>query len=162
MLLTAVYLSILSNQFIELLRSYCRWTPLHWGITFRACPCRRLAFSSRYYSLHFVVANYSAPLFCYRPEKNTRCCLSRTPTTLLLLIFHCAQDLDIVGTLGSGSFGYVQLVRHKRTGETYALKVLMIHLFSDWKIDVLPSLGFCSFTCSTLETLMKYATCTGH
>jgi CRP-like cAMP-binding protein len=38
-------------------------------------------------------------------------------------------DLEIIGTLGKGSFGHVQLLKHKETGETYALK-------SVWKAQV--------------------------
>eukprot|EP00475_Leptophrys_vorax_P012119 TRINITY_DN1854_c0_g1_i7.p1 TRINITY_DN1854_c0_g1~~TRINITY_DN1854_c0_g1_i7.p1 ORF type:complete len:749 (+),score=208.08 TRINITY_DN1854_c0_g1_i7:309-2555(+) len=32
------------------------------------------------------------------------------------------DEIQIVGTLGRGSFGLVQLVKHKKTGKTYALK----------------------------------------
>lgn len=34
------------------------------------------------------------------------------------------EDLEIIGTLGRGSFGVVQLVRDKKSGNTYALKRL--------------------------------------
>lgn len=34
------------------------------------------------------------------------------------------EDLEIMRTLGSGTFGRVKLVRHKRTGTPYAMKVL--------------------------------------
>jgi len=33
-------------------------------------------------------------------------------------------DLEVLGTLGRGSFGFVQLVKHVKTGTTYALKRL--------------------------------------
>jgi protein kinase A len=33
-------------------------------------------------------------------------------------------DLDIVATLGAGTFGLVKLVQHKTTKDTYALKIL--------------------------------------
>jgi serine/threonine protein kinase len=32
------------------------------------------------------------------------------------------DELEIVGTLGRGSFGLVQLVKHKKNGKTFALK----------------------------------------
>jgi protein kinase A len=32
------------------------------------------------------------------------------------------KDLKVIGTLGKGSFGHVQLVKHKKSGMTYALK----------------------------------------
>ena len=34
------------------------------------------------------------------------------------------ENLLVIGTLGKGSFGHVQLVKDKLTGKTYALKVL--------------------------------------
>lgn len=34
------------------------------------------------------------------------------------------KDLNILGTLGTGSFGYVRLMQHKTTKKTYALKVV--------------------------------------
>lgn len=34
------------------------------------------------------------------------------------------SDLQVLGTLGQGSFGFVQLVKHKPTGETFALKAI--------------------------------------
>jgi len=34
------------------------------------------------------------------------------------------EDLTSLGTLGTGSFGYVRLMQEKKTGETYALKVV--------------------------------------
>eukprot|EP01006_Ploeotia_vitrea_P037740 TRINITY_DN66166_c3_g2_i1.p1 TRINITY_DN66166_c3_g2~~TRINITY_DN66166_c3_g2_i1.p1 ORF type:complete len:811 (+),score=504.52 TRINITY_DN66166_c3_g2_i1:84-2435(+) len=37
------------------------------------------------------------------------------------------EDLKVVGTLGKGSFGHVQLVKHKKTGKTYALKAVSKH-----------------------------------
>lgn len=35
------------------------------------------------------------------------------------------EKLEVIGTLGKGSFGHVQLVKHKDTGTTYALKGVM-------------------------------------
>jgi hypothetical protein len=37
------------------------------------------------------------------------------------------RDLQVLGTLGQGSFATVQLVREKQSGETYALKCLQRH-----------------------------------
>ena len=34
------------------------------------------------------------------------------------------DDLKAVATLGKGSFGHVQLVQHRKTGSTYALKAV--------------------------------------
>jgi len=34
------------------------------------------------------------------------------------------EDLRVVGTLGKGAFGHVQLVQDKNTGKTYALKAV--------------------------------------
>jgi len=34
------------------------------------------------------------------------------------------EDLKVIGTLGKGSFGFVQLVKDPKTGKTYALKAL--------------------------------------
>ena len=41
-----------------------------------------------------------------------------------VLIDIAFTDLSVVGTLGKGSFGHVQLVKHKDTGVTYALKAV--------------------------------------
>merc|ERR1719498_1384307 len=34
------------------------------------------------------------------------------------------EDMQVIGTLGKGSFGHVQLVKHKTSGQTYALKAI--------------------------------------
>ncbi|MES1909201.1 MAG: hypothetical protein MHM6MM_001983 [Cercozoa sp. M6MM] len=34
------------------------------------------------------------------------------------------EDLEVIGTLGKGSFGHVQLVRDRRSGQTFALKAV--------------------------------------
>eukprot|EP00461_Guttulinopsis_vulgaris_P000524 UN00524 len=34
------------------------------------------------------------------------------------------EDLEVIGFLGKGGYGYVELVKHKRTTQTYALKTL--------------------------------------
>lgn len=34
------------------------------------------------------------------------------------------EDLKVIGTLGKGSFGHVQLVQDKKTGNAYALKAV--------------------------------------
>jgi serine/threonine protein kinase len=34
------------------------------------------------------------------------------------------SDLEVIGFLGKGGYGYVELVKHKKTGATYALKTL--------------------------------------
>jgi serine/threonine protein kinase len=53
--------------------------------------------------------------------------------------------LDVLGTLGKGSFGFVQLVRHRKTKKTYALKsVVSIHFF-------FRSLAFVAFICVRLH-----------
>lgn len=37
------------------------------------------------------------------------------------------DDLNVVGTLGIGGFGRVELVQYPRTSETFALKILKKH-----------------------------------
>jgi CRP-like cAMP-binding protein len=44
----------------------------------------------------------------------------KEPTTLNVAL----QDLSVVGTLGTGSFGHVQLVEHKESKSFYALKTV--------------------------------------
>lgn len=36
----------------------------------------------------------------------------------------CLEDFDRLKTLGTGSFGRVMLVRHRETGQHYAMKIL--------------------------------------
>lgn len=40
----------------------------------------------------------------------------------LIKVVPSVEDLSVVGTLGKGTFGYVQLVENNKTGETFALK----------------------------------------